>query len=105
MTATAQNIALATYVGWRKLPDGKTWRLLDTDDYDCEDLPDYGSDLNAMAIAEAKLTGNIKTQFDNHIFSLCGSWSKAIHATATQRRECILKAIGAGQHHAGSIRS
>lgn len=62
-------------------------------------VPDYFNDLNAMHEAEKTLTAKQQNAYIDH---LCGAprediyqcWSSAVFATATQRAEAFLKAIG-----------
>lgn len=57
-------------------------------------IPDYPGDLNACHEMEKTLTGNEVTRYDNHLHAICGSLQKAIRATASQRCEAFLRAVG-----------
>lgn len=97
MTPEAQRIAIAEACGWTACCDyganlviGLPPNEKDTDKR-CG-VPSYLSDLNAMCEAEMMLTPGQLDIFDSILFDICGSWQKAIHATAAQRAEAFLQA-------------
>lgn len=117
MTKDEQRIAIATAVGWVNQGRAKTvlglmdsWRHPQIRNHvvTTDLLPDYLTDLNAMAIAEAVLVGQQRTDYINHLFVLHDTkndgWDEAssrtvffpfICSTAAQRAEAFLRAIGA----------
>jgi hypothetical protein len=56
--------------------------------------PDYTEDLNAMHEAEKVLNQKQKEDYFFIILNFYGNWPKAIQATADQRAEAFLRAVG-----------
>ena len=97
MTPEAQRVAIAESCGWKigpplTNPEGtvinwhysEAWRL-----------PDYLNDLNAMHEAEKSLTPEQRS--DYHSLLLSSGYMAAIDATAAQRAEAFLRALGQWQ--------
>ena len=57
-------------------------------------VPKYTEDLNAMHDAEKVLNQEQKEDYFFIIFNFYGNWPKAIQATADQRAEAFLRAVG-----------
>ena len=57
-------------------------------------VPDYLNDLNAMHEAEKVLNQKQKEDYFFIILNFYGNWPKAIQATADQRAEAFLRAVG-----------
>ncbi len=59
-------------------------------------LPDYPNDLNAMHEAEKVLTAEQRAHYANRVASMLDQgWGfKALHATARQRAEALLRTLG-----------
>jgi len=57
-------------------------------------VPDYLNDLNAMHEAEKVLNQEQKEDYFFIILNFYGNWPKAIQATADQRAEAFLRAVG-----------
>ena len=108
MTDTEQNIAVAEACGWEIKPLAENgplvWWLRDEPKYYGDDPPiDYGTDLNAMHEAEKVLTvaQRVTYKYQIGVVMSGGSVGRAIpdwwlihEATAAQRREAFLRAIG-----------
>ncbi len=113
MDKEAQRIAIADACGWKRseeargptLADRKHWIKPGDDgsDYHTQcHLPDYLNDLNAMHEAEMKFAdqydGNFIFNFRCELHTLLGhDGTMAVHATAAQRAEAFLRAIGKWQ--------
>lgn len=108
MTNEEQNIAVAEFLGkkWHQ----PTPAEFDTGSY-YQYAPDYGNDLNAMHEAEAELKylpdrrknfskSLLVITIRDAVISLAlepgepGNFWRVSHATASQRREALLKTIG-----------
>lgn len=107
MNPDKQRIAIAEACGWKKSDlwawDGQTcYEHAKHDPRTASQLPDYLNDLNAMHEAEKVLTEAQKVEYARHIF--CAeqqaheesdeTWHRCVFATAAQRAEAFLKAIG-----------
>ena len=113
MTATEQRIVIAKWLGWRELGEPiishdngeviQWWSKYGEED--TTRLPDFLNDLNAVHAAEKVLQDKCKYWPDyvdelSKIFPFsspneCGiNWSQMCHATAAQRAEALLRAIG-----------
>ena len=85
MTPEAQRIAIAEACGWKTgYRDPEAWHP----------LPDYLNDLNAMHDAEKVLTSEQVTSYVYSLESMNERWSTPAFATASQRAEAFLRAIG-----------
>lgn len=102
MTTEAKRIAIAEACGWREYHEkgGTLKGITDWEGYDpsgkfClfEDLPDYLNDLNAMHEAEEQAGLEVTKAMRFHLWEICGQMT-AHHATAAQRAEAFLRAIG-----------
>jgi len=85
MTPEKQRIAIAEACGWRIAE-----RVLP----ELQILPNYTEDLNAMHEAEKVLNQKQKEDYFFIILNFYGNWPKAIQATADQRAEAFLRAVG-----------
>lgn len=99
MKTEQQRIALYTWAGWTHyhehlwVPPG----VIDFSELDCVYLPDCLNDLNAVHELEKKLT---PLQWNDYANKLIQYWEAggtrfagAIHATAAQRCEALLKTL------------
>lgn len=100
MTPEAQRIAIAEACGLteihREIPGGRTvefWMGMRGDSFRSVCVPDYLNDLNAMQEAEEQAGLVIIKAMRFHLWEICGQMT-AHHATAAQRAEAFLKAIG-----------
>ncbi len=104
MSPEAQRTAIATHMGWRREGATETYMGIWThpDGTPMGFLPDYINSLDAMHEAEKVLTDGQRQSFAAslcpHPMSRIGSFALdrfyAIHATAAQRAEAFLRAIG-----------
>jgi hypothetical protein len=107
MSPEKQRIAIAEACGWKcRASTNKDFEFvwMHKDEGYCYALPDYAEDLNAMHEAErvalnsAELLSEYADQLDKvcvptHICCLT-HWQSVVMATAAQRAEAFLKAIG-----------
>ena len=103
MKPEAQRIALAKVEGWKETKNyvgDWVWALGDNMKY-TRNLPDYLSDLNAVARVEAKLDDELYTTWaDNLCMAVHGTGLAEVitvnmaMATAPQRCEALLKTFG-----------
>jgi hypothetical protein len=97
MKTETQRAAIAEACGWKFFsPSFAVMDARECDEY--EEAPDYLSDLNAMHMAEAKLTTKQRRQFHTELAYVVGNihaetWD-LIHATAAQRAEAFLRTLG-----------
>jgi hypothetical protein len=102
-----KNAATAKACGWRLHKDcdpalefvaEMCWIRPGGEDWQPQRIPNYGSDLNAMREAEeiciVSKGHNLWKQFVEHLCEICGEWDYAIHATASQRRDALLRTLG-----------
>lgn len=107
MSPEAQRIAIAKACGWREIHNGGLHPegFHPTRPRGRERLPDYLADLNAVHEAEKVLTGHQADEYTEILTDRVyryhegdRHWAKseffAIHATAAQRAEAFLKALG-----------
>lgn len=109
MTPEVQRIAIAEVCGTLRCP-GCGYSVTRCDSHDHE-IPYYLSDLNAMHEAEKTLTEDEsdlqgkdqRCQFVTHLGRIIGCWAtknhhnslfQQVHATAAQRAEAFLRALG-----------
>lgn len=96
MTDEQINQRIAEACGWKEV---EPWlngdRCFEKSNTPCgyriEDLPDYCNDLNAMHEAEKTMD---EEQWHDYVEYVGGRWEQAMHATARQRAEAFLRALG-----------
>lgn len=101
MTNESQLIAIAELCGWKfteKVTDtksGRSWNVYEKDgkrgSVMTNSLPDYLNDLNAMHEAAEILTEEQLKQMCGYLMTQ-SPW-RAMHATAAQRAEALLRAL------------
>jgi hypothetical protein len=96
MTPESQNIAVAEFRGWKWEPrsDGDMLPWLTPDGCRYPKTHDYGQDLNAMHEAETMLNLEQSTEYVNLLWPQGYAPFAAVHASASKRREMLLKAVG-----------
>lgn len=100
MKPELQRIAIAEAVGWTEIKERSNPYYEMTGDkpaghHGNSHVPDYLNDLNAMHEAEKCLTAIQKLKYEQELLKICaGCYSRAIVATAAQRAEAFLRAIG-----------
>lgn len=114
MSEQEQRIAIAEACGWQHckislvtLCTGESmtcdgWNHDELDDEGSPEPPDYLNDLNAMADAERTLDVNKLSIYADELEKVCvpvhicalTHWSSVVMASAAQRAEAFLKAIG-----------
>ena len=96
-----QNLAVAKFHGWEEIrhnPKTDLWYGKPPQDaahpWDVV-IPDYGKDLNAMHKAEKVLIDRgMDGDYEDALVSVCnGSWSELVFASASQRREALLRCL------------
>ena len=100
MSPEAQRIAIAEYCGWTRYSDPKDnhgHRYNAPPNSSAflgrHALPSYLTDLNEMDEAMDRMTLDQRRWFCNHLRQICGN-DGAICATAAQRAEAFLRAVG-----------
>ena len=98
MTPEAQRIAIAEACGWKweaRLKGSiKVWNKPPLMVFYDSELPDYLSDLNAMHEAEKVLTPSQIAPYVDSCEEMNEKWATPAFATAAQRAEAFLRAIG-----------
>lgn len=111
MNKEQQRIAIAEVCGWKRLPNKSLWVkggcYAAMNPFACfnapagmevDPLPDYLSDLNAMHEAEKALNASQAIQYvDCLINGRKATEFLAVFATASQRAEAFLRAVGKWQ--------
>lgn len=97
MTPEQQRIAIAEACGWKRKAGVKAWVSPFPGggwEY-LSGLPDYLNDLNAMHDAElTKIAGELDMEYRDQLDKICGQYSIIYRATAAQRAEAFLRAVG-----------
>lgn len=109
MTDTEINIAIAEACGWKHyhldlwVPPQQTNDPDGFSELQCDSLPDYTTDLNAMHEAEKTLIDWVEYRINlSHVvgigyapdLDICDDIKSFLSATAAQRAEAFLKTIG-----------
>jgi hypothetical protein len=94
MTEQEINAAIAEACGWAEIKRRATGIRLNELGYrsDCEQIPNYVGDLNAMHEAEKGLED--PDCYEEWLADVCGGTSYLFHATARQRAQAFLRTIG-----------
>ncbi len=93
------NAAIAESLGWSLVGTSiRAGRPLGADYVGSEFIPNYCVDLNAMHEAEKIMTkaqwGDFVEHLTTDFYSVSDAWKDACHATARQRAEAFLRALG-----------
>jgi hypothetical protein len=97
MTDQEKRIAIAEACGWkRRASTNKDFEFvwMHKDKGYCYALPDYTEDLNAMHEAEMALSTDLRREFREQLCIVCLMEGGPIHASAAQRAQAFLIAIG-----------
>ena len=96
MTPNDQRIAIATALGWTEIEYARNGIFLfgiDPEDGERRGIPKYHEDLNAMHVAEERLSPERREAYVATLWR-SGTIADAVLALAERRAEALLRTIG-----------